>query len=123
MSIEISGAEAAQSYAAVRIEDCLFENNQAGGQGGAIWIQAAENAESRHLIVNNNFLNNLSDGSGGAISSQVSSVGSLAGDWIVNGFFSGNTSQEDGGALYFQSNQDAVHFGRLINCIFYDNFG
>ncbi|MCB9351762.1 MAG: hypothetical protein H6573_30355 [Lewinellaceae bacterium] len=114
----------ARSFSAVRIDSCLFENNRTEGQfgrGGAIWMLMGSNTESRNLISNSRFINNLAGGNGGAIFNRASFALSLADDRIINCFFSGNNSEQDGGGLYFRGSQDAVNTGQAVNCAFYNN--
>jgi len=50
--------------ASPHIEDCIFQNNQAIGQGGAVYIQASA---ATPLLVNVEFLNNSSGGDGAGV--------------------------------------------------------
>ncbi|MCB9293599.1 MAG: gliding motility-associated C-terminal domain-containing protein [Lewinellaceae bacterium] len=113
-----------RSFTAMRIDSCLFDNNQTAGnfgRGGAIWTLAGSNTESRHVISNSRFINNSAGGHGGAIFNRASFSMALSDDRIVNCLFSGNRSQEDGGAVYFRGSQAATNTGQIFNCLFYDN--
>ncbi len=119
-----STASLNSSYAAVRIDSCLFENNRTEGdfgRGGAIWILTGSNTESRNVISNSRFINNLAGGHGGAIFNRASFALGLANDRIINCFFSGNRSLQDGGALYFRGAEGAINTGQAINCAFLNN--
>lgn len=112
------------SFSAVRIDSCLFENNTTEGnfgRGGAIWMLTGSNTESHNVISNSRFLNNSAGGHGGAIFNRASFDLGIADDRIFNCLFSGNRSQEDGGALYFRGSQGATNTGQALNCVFYNN--
>ncbi|MCB0599558.1 MAG: hypothetical protein KDD28_36155, partial [Phaeodactylibacter sp.] len=114
----------ARSFSALRVDSCLFENNESVGQfgrGGAIWMLTGSNTESHNVISNSRFINNVAGGNGGAVFNRASFVLSLADDRIINCFFSGNQSQQDGGALYFRGSQSATNTGQAVNCVFYNN--
>jgi parallel beta-helix repeat protein/predicted outer membrane repeat protein len=120
-----TGGEGAAVNGAGTIEDSLFEENSAGGAGGA--IKTGDSSISRCI-----FLNNHSGGRGGAIRGAGS---------IEDTLFKNNSAEIEGGAIFcysgpisiygstFSLNQSAGHGGGLSaaedawleNCTLVDN--
>ncbi|MCB0549084.1 MAG: gliding motility-associated C-terminal domain-containing protein [Phaeodactylibacter sp.] len=125
IAINVTSTEQlARSFSAVQIDSCLFEGNRTQGnfgRGGAIWILIGSNTASQNVVSNSRFLNNIAGGNGGAIFNRASFALSQADDQIINCFFSGNRSLQDGGALYFRGSQQASNNGQAINCAFLGN--
>ncbi len=79
---------------ALTIEDCTFDNNGAGLDGGAV-----RNCNGGTLqIFGTTFTNNSADREGGALAA----LGGIA--TVVNSTFSGNSAKTSGGAITAQSN-------------------
>ena len=90
----------------LELDSCVFQNNEAGDDGGAVYMEVGKNITARYCIVNGN-----SAGWGGGIY-----VGSNAD--ILNCEFSNNTVSTDGGAI--RSGTEAVNT-TITNCTFSGN--
>ena len=94
----------------VLIEDSKFEKNTTTnyGDGGAIWLSSGNTVEA---IKNSQFLENVSDYDGGAISSGGGLIKN-----IENSVFDGNKARTGGGAIWGGLGQ-----GREATPIYYKN--
>ncbi len=123
----------------ISITNCLFENNTASGDGGAIYISKSGNTKDV-LIENCSFVNNSAESGGGAAhiimtntekclinictfvsnSAHMSSVIHLSSDNtnITNCRFEKNNVSLDEGALLAMGTNNAV-----VNCSFINNTG
>ncbi|CAI5996528.1 unnamed protein product [Closterium sp. NIES-65] len=83
------GGAISQELATIQISECLFENNQASLDGGAISL-----LRSGFLaIFNSTFVNNVASGGyGGAVAGQV--------NYVQRSRFEGNSAKLNGGAIY-----------------------
>lgn len=89
--------------AALKILDCMFQNNATVGEGGAIIVGNAYQVDVMNSQFTENSVNLLDDrnqGKGGAIA--VLSPDTPTSVTIDNSLFSGNTSSGPGGALFLE---------------------
>jgi gliding motility-associated-like protein len=105
------------------IEDCLFEGNTTANIGGALFLQKNFGKDTPLRLYNSVFRNNkavVADGNGGAIGMDNES--SMTGDVdyvIMNCLFTGNLSNNNGGAIY-QEGPSVARFN-IVNSTFYGN--
>ena len=76
-----------------KIENCLFENNTANCDGGALYTGDQGGMSVNLTITNSQFYNNTARLYGGAIANQ------MANSYIFNNTFDGNTAYAGGGTL------------------------
>ena len=98
-----------------RMQNCVFQGNAAGTNGGAV----ASESENLFQFINCAFSGNTAGAKGGAISG-----GSSNGDRYLNCSFSSNHAAQDGGALWIQSVGSLSFNGEttiLDNCILWNN--
>lgn len=96
------------------INNCLFINNTANSDGGALYI-GDQNGHGHHLMMSNNqFYNNSAGKHGGAIANQMSD------SWIYNNTFDGNKAKASGGTLLMkEGNADN---SVIDHCYIYNSF-
>ncbi|WP_303371178.1 Ig-like domain repeat protein [Methanobrevibacter sp.] len=96
------------------INNCLFVNNTANSDGGALYI-GDQNGHGHHLMMSNNqFYNNSAGKHGGAIANQMSD------SWIYNNTFDGNKAKASGGTLLMkEGNADN---SVIDHCYIYNSF-
>ena len=112
----------------VRIEDCLFEDNFAEVDGGAVYISLSEYSNGNTIDLTNNVFigNRVEQASGGAVSINSFNFSSDNLMFVVGCRFSGS-SGDSGGAFSFalyNSNVNTTSTPDLLefnNCIFMDN--
>ncbi|WP_230467561.1 hypothetical protein [Lujinxingia vulgaris] len=85
-----------QAHGYLNTYDSLFVDNSSTDDGGAIYQNA-----SPALVTNTRFLNNHSARSGGAIASSTQAYRLR----IIKSEFTGNSALDDGGALFYQSDE------------------
>ena len=100
------GALFIDNYSCIVIENCIFANNYATKNGGAIY---AVGLNGTGRIVNNLIVNNTSDGHGGGM--YLSSCSGM----IANNTLTCNYAKNYGGGIY------ASGVPNIKNCIFYNN--
>ena len=93
------GGEAAM----VAFNDCLFENNECTGEGGAV---AVTTGDFPAYLTHCDFVNNRAGGSGGAVY-WLTWEASLPLP-LLNCRFTGNRAAGDGGAVFFGSNETGI---------------
>lgn len=112
-----NSASSLNSYPIPIVEDCEFLNNSAPFDGGAIYMDNAnENIEVRRCY----FYNNSAGRSGGGI--YLDNIGVSEGLKVENCIFDSNAAVDNGGGFYgahvnFLSSSGAY----LRNCVFYNN--
>ncbi len=122
-----------QGTSNVVIKNSTFENNVAGGQGGAVFARASFDAIANDTLANCFFANNRSegtspvnDGEGGAVFLRGSQTG-VRNHQVLNCAFYQNYASHRGGALgstsFFDTPSDTggVMNANLVNCTFFDN--
>ena len=114
----------AESLLAMKIDSCLFTNNQSADRGGAIWYRMSNFGECRVVISNCRFLENTAGGEGGAIFAR-SSFDNVSADTIANCLFSRNVSDGTstindgkGGAIFLRGSQQGTRHQTVVNCVF-----
>lgn len=108
----------------LRIDSCLFENNEAGilaagnGFGGAIWFQAGRNTTSNAFVGNTTFQGNQVDGVGGGLFIQANQANTTLENLILNCVFTQNNSSDHGGGIFLRGAEGGSHNVRIINTVF-----
>lgn len=112
----------------VRIEDCLFEDNHAEVDGGAVYMSLSEYSHGNTIRLSNNVFirNHVEEASGGAVSINSFNFSSNNAMLVEGCNFSASYG-DSGGAFSFalyNSNVNTTNAPDLLqfnNCIFMDN--
>ena len=107
-SAEEDNGGAVKSITTVIIEDCEFNNNNAGSYGGAIY---ADN--DMQFRGENTFIGNIAENDGGAVY-----TGTILGNVEYVTFKSNQVKKNDGGAIYINNEYD----GTFTHCFFEKNY-
>ncbi len=96
------------------INNCLFVNNTAASDGGALYTGHQTGGGFNLTMTNCQFYNNTAHKHGGAIANQ------MEGSWIYNNTFDGNKAQASGGTILMK---ESYAFNSVIDhCYIYNSF-
>ena len=82
---------------------CVFTDNHASGNGGAVYMMTKDN-----IISNSNFTNNRADGNGGAVYTTNTNQKIIYSNFIKNNAL-------DGGAVYLSGQNSIISYSNFIN--------
>ena len=104
------GAIYVYNYSKVEISNCIFSNNLAGVQGGALFCESSDIIIKNNLFVNNLCKGYLTYAKGGAIYLDDCNIS------LTSNTFANNLADRYGGAVYLWSSTI-----NMRNCVFYGN--